>query len=106
FSTVEVSEALADTVMDALKGKKIRGTPVDIKLMPAGEGGSDRPRPRAGSQPPYKSGFKSGFKPAYKSAGDKPAYKPGGKPGGFKSAFKPKSKPGFKSDFKPRKKER
>ncbi len=129
FSTVEVSEALADTVMDALKGKKIRGTPVDIKLMPAGEGGSDRPRPRTGSKPPYKSGFKTGYKPAgdrpaFKSGGFKPAgrtggfksegrsegrsegFKPGGKPGGFKSAFKPKSKPGFASDFKPRKKER
>jgi len=125
FSTVEVSEALADTVMDALKGKKIRGTPVDIKLMPAGEGGTDRPRPRTGSKPPYSSGFKPGYKsagdkPAFKSGGFKPAgrtggfrsegrsegYKPGGKPGGFKSAFKPKSKPGFSSDFKPRKKER
>jgi len=125
FSTVEVSEALADTVMDALKGKKIRGTPVDIKLMPAGEGGTDRPRPRTGTKPPYKSGFKPGYKsagdkPAFKSGGFKPAgrtggfrsegrsegYKPGGKPGGFKSAFKPKSKPGFSSDFKPRKKER
>jgi ATP-dependent RNA helicase DeaD len=121
FSTVDVSEALADTVMDALKGKKIRGTPVDIKVMPAGEGGGDRPRPRTGGKPggfkPREYAPRGEFKPRadFKPRGEfkprsefKPRgeFKPAGKAGGFKPAFKAKAKPGFSSDFKPRKRER
>ena len=119
FSTVDIAQAHVDTVVSALRGKKIRGVPVDIKTMPAGSGGGDdRPRPRPGGKPAY-------GKPAY---GSKPAYqKPGGfkaeggfqseggykKPGGFKKpgfksagGFKAKPKAGYAGDFKPRKRER
>jgi len=107
FSTVEVAEGLVETVMGALKGKKIRGTPVNIKVMPAGETSSERPRPRTfkpgGAKP---GGFKpgglkpGGFKPGgFKPGGSRPGgFKSAGKPGGFKSAFKSKPKPGFKRD--------
>jgi len=113
FSTVDIAEAHVDTVVSALRGKKIRGNQVDIKVMPAGSGGGDdRPRPRPGGKPTY--GKPAYGKPAY---GSKPAYKkPGGfkaeggfKKPGFKSAggFKAKPKPGgFSSDFKPRKRDR
>ena len=118
FSTVDIAEAHVDTVVSALRGKKIRGNQVDIKIMPAGAGGGDdRPRPRAGGKPAY-------GKPPYKKSGDfKPSggYKAGGfkaaggfkseggfKKPGFKSAggFKAKPKAGYAGDFKPRKRER
>lgn len=112
FSTVEVAEGLVETVMGALKGKKIRGTPVNIKVMPAGETSSERTRPRTfkpgGAKPGgFKpgglkpGGFKpGGFKPGgFKPGGSRPGgFKSAGKPGGFKSAFKSKPKPGFKRD--------
>lgn len=107
FSTVDIAEAHVDTVVSALRGKKIRGTPVDIKVMPGGES-SERPRPRAGGRPAFKAGGKAGFKPAGKPGGFKPGgFKSGGfKPAGFKPGFKAKPKTGFSSDFKPRKRER
>lgn len=106
FSTVDVAEGLVDTVIGALKGKKIRGTPVNIKLMPAGEPSEERPRPRTFKPGGFKpggfkpGGFKpgagkpGGFTPGFKSAG----FKSAGKPGGFKPAFKSKPKPGFKRE--------
>lgn len=106
FSTVDIAQAHVDTVVAALRGKKIRGNQVDIKIMPAGSGGGDdRPRPRTGGKPPYKKSgdFKpGGFKPGgYRAEG-------GFKKPGFKSAggFKPKPKAGYAGDFKPRKRER
>jgi ATP-dependent RNA helicase DeaD len=106
FSTVDIAEAHVDTVVSALRGKKIRGNQVDIKIMPAGSGGGDdRARPRTGGKPAY-------GKPPYKKPGDfKPGggYKAGGfKKPGFKSAggFKAKPKAGYAGDFKPRKRER
>ena len=118
FSTVDIAEAHVETVVSALRGKKIRGNVVQIKSMPAGSGGGDdRPRPSgkpAYGKPAYGSKPAYGNKPAY---GAKPAYK---KPGGFKSegggfkkpgfksagGFKAKPKAGYAGDFKPRKRER
>ncbi len=105
FSTVDVAEGLVDTVIGALKGKKIRGTPVNIKVMPAGETSEERPRPRTFKPGGFKPGGKpGGFKPGgFKPGGSKPGFKSAGfksagKPGGFKPAFKSKPKPGFKRE--------
>ncbi len=119
FSTVDIAEAHVDTVVSALRGKKIRGNVVEIKTMPAGSGGGDdRSRPRPGGKPAYgKAPYKKSgdFKPSggYKAGGFKAAggFKSEGsgfKKPGFKSAggFKAKPKAGYAGDFKPRKRER
>ncbi len=76
YSTVEVDADLTDTVIEKMTGKKIRGTAVDIKVMPAGAGADDdrpRSRPRPAGGPGKPGGFrKDGFKkPGFKREGFK-----------------------------------